>query len=43
MQVNSLLLQGSPQTFDEDIVEIAAAFVYYRQVIPCNHREALIF
>ena len=43
MQIDGLLLQGSPQPFDEDVVQITAPTIYYRQVIACNHREALRF
>jgi len=33
VQLNGLLFQGLPQSFDKDVVEISAPTIYYRQVI----------
>ena len=33
MEINGLLLQGTPEPFDEDVVEIAPAPIFYRQCI----------
>ena len=43
VQVDGFLLEGSPEPFDEDVVEITTAPIYYPQVFACKHLEALRF
>ena len=43
VQIDRLLFQGSPETFNEDVVEIPTSTICYQQVIEGNHREAWRF
>ena len=43
VQVDSFLFQVSGETFNEDVIEMPAPSVHYRQVIASNHQEARIF
>jgi hypothetical protein len=37
VQICCLLLEGSPQAFDEDVIQISASPIYYRQVFASKH------
>lgn len=42
VQINGLLLEGSPQALDEDIVEVSPPTIYYRQLGTSIYRSNFI-